>query len=270
MAPGASVEEATGRTAVGVLDAPVMVARDVGVGFGAKTVLSDIDLGFEPRTITAIIGPTGCGKSTFLRALNRMNDSVRGYWRTGTIELDGVEINGRDMDPLVLRRRVGMVFQRPNPFPMSIRDNVVAGVRAHRMAPRSEHSDIAERSLREVGLWSAVADRQGDSPFRLSGGQQQLLCLARALAVEPDVLLLDEPTSSLDPVTTEMVEELLRKLAGQLTLVIVTHNLAQARRVAQKTAFLYNGILVESGDTQQIFEAPSEPETVSYVSGRIG
>ncbi len=256
--------------AVGLLDAPVLVARDVAVGFGTKTVLSGIDLGFAPRTITALIGPTGCGKSTFLRSLNRMNDKVRGYWRTGTIELENVEIGAAEMDPLVLRRRVGMVFQRPNPFPMSIRDNVVAGVKAHRMAPRSELSDVAERCLKEVGLWSAVADRLGDSPFRLSGGQQQLLCLARALAVEPEVLLLDEPTSSLDPVTTEMVEDLLRKLAPNLTMVIVTHNLAQARRVATSTAFLYNGHLVEAGDTAQIFDAPTEPETVSYVSGRIG
>jgi phosphate transport system ATP-binding protein len=248
----------------------MMAARDVGVGFGAKKVLSDIGLDFDRHTITALIGPTGCGKSTFLRSLNRMNDNVRGYWRTGTIELEGVEISGRATDPLVLRRRVGMVFQRPNPFPMSIRDNVVAGVRAHRMAPRGEHGDIAERYLREVGLWAPVADRLGDSPFRLSGGQQQLLCLARALAVEPDVLLLDEPTSSLDPVTTEMVEELLRRLGQKLTIVIVTHNLAQARRVADTTAFLYNGILVESGATQKIFEDPDEPETVSYVSGRIG
>jgi phosphate transport system ATP-binding protein len=268
--PQASYEPAPAHTSVGVLDSPIMEARDVGVGFGAKKVLSDIELAFVPRTITALIGPTGCGKSTFLRSLNRMNDNVRGYWRTGTIELEGTEISGRDMDLLVLRRRVGMVFQRPNPFPMSIRDNVVAGVRAHRMAPRSEHGDIAERYLREVGLWAPVSDRLGDSPFRLSGGQQQLLCLARALAVEPDVLLLDEPTSSLDPVTTEMVEELLRRLADKLTIVIVTHNLAQARRVAQNTAFLYNGILVEYGDTDQIFEAPNEPETVSYVSGRIG
>jgi len=247
-----------------------MVARDVSVGFGDKTVLSGIDLGFAPRTITALIGPTGCGKSTFLRSLNRMNDKVRGYWRTGTIELDSVEIGAAEMDPLVLRRRVGMVFQRPNPFPMSIRDNVVAGVKAHRMAPRGELSAVAERCLKEVGLWSAVADRLGDSPFRLSGGQQQLLCLARALAVEPEVLLLDEPTSSLDPVTTEMVEDLLRKLAPNLTMVIVTHNLAQARRVATSTAFLYDSRLVEAGDTAQIFDAPTEPETVSYVSGRIG
>jgi phosphate transport system ATP-binding protein len=199
-----------------------------------------------------------------------MNDKVRGYWRTGSIDFDGQEISGRAMDPLVLRRRVGMVFQRPNPFPMSLSDNVVAGVKAHRLAPRRELPAVAERFLREVGLWSEVADRLGDSPFRLSGGQQQLLCLARALAVEPDVLLLDEPTSSLDPVTTEMVEDLLRQLAPHLTMVIVTHNLGQARRLAGTTAFLYNGRLVETGPTDVIFEAPSEPETVSYVSGRIG
>ncbi len=257
-------------TAVALLDAPVLVARDVAVGFGSKTVLSGIDLGFTPGTITALIGPTGCGKSTFLRSLNRMNDKVRGYWRTGTIELEGTEITDHQVDPLVLRRRVGMVFQRPNPFPMSVADNVVAGVKAHRLSPRRELPAIAERFLREVGLWSAVSDRLSDSPFRLSGGQQQLLCLARALAVEPDVLLLDEPTSSLDPVTTSMVEDLLRELAPDLTMVIVTHNLAQARRLAGTTAFLYNGRLVEAGPTERIFEAPSEPETVSYVSGRIG
>jgi phosphate transport system ATP-binding protein len=256
--------------AVGVLGSPLMVARDVSLGFGAKTVLSEVSLEFAPHTVTALIGPTGCGKSTFLRSFNRMNDKVRGYWRTGAIELEGTEIAHRDTDVLLLRRRVGMVFQRPNPFPMSIRDNVVAGVKAHRMAPRAALPEVAERYLKEVGLWGGVADRLGDSPFRLSGGQQQLLCLARALAVEPDVMLLDEPTSSLDPVTTEMVEDLLRRLADRLTIVIVTHNLAQARRVSQTTAFLYNGRLVEHGDTSTIFEAPSEPETVSYVSGRIG
>jgi phosphate transport system ATP-binding protein len=255
---------------VAVLDRPVLVARDVSVGFGSTTVLAGIDLTFSPGTINALIGPTGCGKSTFLRSLNRMNDKVRGYWRTGAIEFDGQEISSQQMDPLVLRRRVGMVFQRPNPFPMSVGDNVVAGVKAHRLSPRRELPAIAERFLREVGLWSAVADRLGDSPFRLSGGQQQLLCLARALAVEPDVLLLDEPTSSLDPVTTNMVEELLRELSPDLTMVIVTHNLAQARRLAGTTAFLYNGRLVEAGETERIFQAPSEPETVSYVSGRIG
>jgi len=273
-APGVSVgpatSAATGAATVLLSAEPVLAARDVSVGFGAKTVLAGIDLSFAPTSITALIGPTGCGKSTFLRSLNRMNDKVRGFWLRGSIELDKTDIYDGDTDPLIVRRRVGMVFQRPNPFPMSIRDNVVAGVKAHRMASKGELPEVAERYLREVGLWAAVADRTGDSPFRLSGGQQQLLCLARALAVEPDVLLLDEPTSSLDPVTTEMVEDLLRKLAPNLTMIIVTHNLAQARRVAANTAFLYNGRLVEAGPTQQVFEAPTEPETVSYVSGRIG
>jgi phosphate transport system ATP-binding protein len=248
----------------------VLAAGDVSVGFGAKTVLSGVNLDFRHGGMTALIGPTGCGKSTLLRSLNRMNDKVRGFWRKGDIALDGIDIYGGTSDPLLVRRRIGMVFQRPNPFPMSIRDNVVAGVKAHRLAPRAELSEIAERRLKQVGLWSAISDRMGDSPFRLSGGQQQLLCLARALAVEPEVLLLDEPTSSLDPVSTEMVEDLLKQLAPELTMVIVTHNLAQARRVAGKTAFLYDGRLIESGDTKTIFDAPTEPETASYVSGRIG
>jgi phosphate transport system ATP-binding protein len=252
------------------LERPILTAGEVSLGFGQKTVLSGVDLGFTPGAITALIGPTGCGKSTFLRTLNRMNDKVRGFWRQGSIELDGLDIYGNSADPLLVRRRIGMVFQRPNPFPMSIRDNVVAGVKAHRLASRAELGDIAEERLKQVGLWSAISDRMGDSPFRLSGGQQQLLCLARALAVNPEVLLLDEPTSSLDPVSTDMVEALLRKLASDLTIVIVTHNLAQARRIADVTAFLYNGRLVESGETQRLFDAPNEPETASYVSGRIG
>ncbi|MGH7732958.1 MAG: phosphate ABC transporter ATP-binding protein [Gemmatimonadales bacterium] len=265
-----SSQMATEQAGVGLLDMPVLRARDVSVGFGPKTVLSGIDLAVERGSITALIGPTGCGKSTLLRSFNRMNDKVRGYWRRGEIELGGLDVAAPDMDPLVLRRQVGMVFQRPNPFPMSIGDNVVAGVKAHGLAPRSELGAVAERFLKEVGLWGAVADRLSDSPFRLSGGQQQLLCLARALAVEPEVLLLDEPTSSLDPVTTEIVEDLLRRLASELTIVIVTHNLAQARRVSDTTAFLYNGRLVESGETKQLFDAPIHPETVSYIGGRIG
>jgi phosphate transport system ATP-binding protein len=249
---------------------PSLLASDLSLGFGQKTVLEGVNLEFRRGEITALIGPTGCGKSTFLRTLNRMNDKVRGFWRRGSIELEGLDIYGSSADPLVVRKRVGMVFQRPNPFPMSIRDNVVAGVRAHRIAPRSDLPQIAESRLKQVGLWSAIADRMGDSPFRLSGGQQQLLCLARALAVDPEVLLLDEPTSSLDPVSTEMVESLIKKLSPELTIVIVTHNLAQARRISDNTAFLYNGRLVESGETSQVFEAPNEPETASYVSGRIG
>jgi phosphate transport system ATP-binding protein len=171
---------------------------------------------------------------------------------------------------MALRRRVGMLFQRPNPFPMSIMDNVVAGVRAHRMASRSQFAGIAEARLREVGLWDAVSGRLGDSPFRLSGGQQQLLCLARALAVAPDVILLDEPTSSLDPVATESIEALVRTLVPKLTVIIITHNLAQARRVADRTIFLNKGRMVEHGDTQQVFEDPAEEETANYVSGRFG
>jgi phosphate transport system ATP-binding protein len=252
------------------LSRPALTIQDLSIGFGQKTVLADVGLGFHRGEITALIGPTGCGKSTLLRTLNRMNDKVRGFWRRGTIDLEGFDIYGPSADPLLIRKRVGMVFQRPNPFPMSIQDNVVAGVRAHRLAPRSELPAIAESRLKQVGLWSAISDRMGDSPFRLSGGQQQLLCLARALAVDPEVLLLDEPTSSLDPVSTEMVESLVKELASELTIVIVTHNLAQARRIADKTAFLYNGHLVESGDTSRVFEAPEEPETANYVSGRIG
>ena len=263
-------EIATVRGGTALLDSPALRFEDVSVGFGSKTVLTDISLPIARGEITALIGPTGCGKSTLLRSLNRMNDKTRGYWRTGTISFDGSDVADPGTDLLNLRRKVGMVFQRPNPFPMSIRDNVVAGVRAHGMAPRNELTAVAEQQLKEVSLWSAVSDRLGDSPFRLSGGQQQLLCLARALAVEPEVLLLDEPTSSLDPVTTEIVEDLLRRLVPKLTIVIVTHNLAQARRVSNSTAFLYNGRLVEHGETARVFEDPSQPETVSYVGGRIG
>ena len=249
------------------LDVPVMAAEDVSVGFGQATIMREISVAFEKGTITALIGPSGSGKTTFLRSLNRMNDKVRGFWKKGDINLHGEEIHG--VDPLVLRRRVGMVFQRPNPFPMSIQDNVVAGVRAHKMAKRSDFRDIAETHLAEVGLWSAVADRLGDSPFRLSGGQQQLLCLARALAVEPEVLLLDEPTSSLDPRSTEAVEELVRRLTPELTVIIVTHNLAQARRLSDNTMFFYEGHHIETGRTAELFTSPKRPETARYVGGEM-
>ena len=248
----------------------VLSARELSLRFGAKTVLSGIDMKFRRGTITALIGPTGSGKSTFLRTLNRMNDKVAGFSSDGDVVLDGESIFAPGQDLLSLRRRVGMLFQRPNPFPMSIRDNVVAGVRAHRIAKGKQLDVVAEERLRQVGLWDAVKDRLGDSPFRLSGGQQQLLCLARALAVGPEVLLLDEPTSSLDPVSTEYVETLLRRLAPALTLIIVTHNLAQARRVSHNTMFFYDGALVEHGPTPVIFEHPREASTERYVTGRIG
>jgi phosphate transport system ATP-binding protein len=247
-----------------------MSAVNLTLGYGANIVLRDVTLDFQPGKITALLGPTGSGKSTLLRTLNRMNDKISGYRRDGDVTLDGVSIWSSAVHPMALRRKVGMLFQRPNPFPMSIMDNVVAGVRAQGRVPRAELREIAERRLRQVELWDAVSGRLSDSPFRLSGGQQQLLCLARALAVHPGVLLLDEPTSSLDPVTTEAVERLIRGLVPELTVVIVTHNLAQAKRVADRTVFLNRGRLVEQGDTSQIFDNPAEEETAQYVGGHFG
>ncbi|HWF23202.1 MAG TPA: phosphate ABC transporter ATP-binding protein PstB [Acidimicrobiales bacterium] len=248
----------------------IMCTKGLHLRFGSKQILSDIDMAFQRGTITALIGPTGSGKSTFLRTLNRMNDKVPGFAFEGDVTLDDVSIWAGRQDLLTLRRRVGMLFQRPNPFPMSIRDNVVAGVKAHRIAKGKQLNVIAEQRLREVGLWDAVKDRLGDSPFRLSGGQQQLLCLARALAVGPEVLLLDEPTSALDPISTEYIEALLRKLTPALTLIVVTHNLGQARRVSDNTMFFYEGELVEHGSTVGLFDNPKEEHTQRYVSGRMG
>ncbi|HUY06735.1 MAG TPA: phosphate ABC transporter ATP-binding protein [Acidimicrobiales bacterium] len=252
-----------------LVDTDIITCRDVSLGFGLQTILQDVSLNFPVGTITALVGPSGSGKTTFLRSLNRLNDRVPNFWRHGEICFHDWDIQGPKVDPLVLRRKVGMVFQRPNPFPMSIEDNVTAGVRAHKLAKRSELHDLAETRLAEVGLWSHVSDRLSDSPFRLSGGQQQLLCLARALAVGPEVLLLDEPTSSLDPRSTEAVEELVRRLKPQLTVIIVTHNLAQARRLSDRTVFFYGGRLVESGPTSDLFEHPERPETARYLGGDV-
>ena len=250
--------------------ADVITSTRLSLSFGPKTILSGIDMSFPRGTITALIGPTGSGKSTFLRTINRMNDRVVGFRFEGDVTLDGQSIWSPRQDLLTLRRRVGMLFQRANPFPMSIRDNVVAGVKAHRIAKGKQLDVVAERRLREVGLWDAVKDRLQDSPFRLSGGQQQLLCLARALAVGPEVLLLDEPTSALDPISTESIEALIRQLTPALTLIVVTHNLGQARRLSDNTMFFYEGGLVEHGRTDQIFEHPREVQTERYVTGRIG
>lgn len=253
-------------------DRPVDVveARGLTLRFGRKTILSGISVNFARGSITALIGPTGSGKSTFLRTLNRMNEKIGGFGWDGDVVLDGDSIFSPRRDLLALRRRVGMLFQRPNPFPMSIRDNVVIGVKAHGIAKGKQLDVVAEERLRQVGLWDAVKDRLRDSPFRLSGGQQQLLCLARALAVGPDVLLLDEPTSSLDPVSTARVEEMLLRLVPALTLIVVTHNLAQARRLSHHTMLFYDGELVEHGPTAAVFEHPVDPRTASYVSGRVG
>src|ERR1700756_4810678 len=251
------------------ITAPAMRAVNLTLGFGAKTVLHEVSLDFPAQTVTSLLGPTGSGKTTFLRTLNRMNDKVFGYQYSGDVLLSGQSIFKSD-DLMDFRRRVGMLFQRPNPFPMSIIDNVLAGVRAHKLVPRKEFKTVAEARLTEVGLWDAVKDRLGDSPFRLSGGQQQLLCLARALAVNPEVLLLDEPTSSLDPTTTAKIEELIRSLANRLTVIMVTHDLAQAARIGDRTALFFDGRLVEEGPSEQLFLSPKHAETVRYVSGFFG
>lgn len=249
--------------------APAMAAVNLTLGFAGKTVLDQVSMGFPARAVTSLMGPTGSGKTTFLRTLNRMNDKVSGYRYSGDVLLGGRSIfNYRDV--LEFRRRVGMLFQRPNPFPMSIMDNVLAGVRAHKLVPRKEFRGVAQARLTEVGLWDAVKDRLSDSPFRLSGGQQQLLCLARTLAVNPEVLLLDEPTSALDPTTTEKIEEFIRSLADRLTVIIVTHNLAQAARISDRAALFFDGRLVEEWPTEQLFSSPKHAETARYVAGLSG
>ena len=248
----------------------VMEAVKLDLGFSGRIVLGDVNVSLKRGYITALIGPTGSGKSTFLRTLNRMNDRVPGFTRRGDVTYDNESLWAPDVDLLTLRRRVGMLFQRPNPFPMSIKDNVVAGVKAHRIAKGKQLDVVCERRLTEVGLWDMVKDRLNDSPFRLSGGQQQLLCLARALAVGPDVLLLDEPTSALDPVTTESIEALIKTLTPALSLIVVTHNLGQAMRISDQTMFFYQGALVEHGQTDDVFNRPSHPDTERYVTGRMG
>ncbi len=247
-----------------------MESIKLNLGFSGRIVLADVNVSLKRGSITALIGPTGSGKSTFLRTLNRMNDRVPGFSRQGDVTYDEQSLWAPTVDLLTLRRRVGMLFQRPNPFPMSIKDNVVAGVKAHRIAKGKQLDIVCERRLTEVGLWDAVKDRLNDSPFRLSGGQQQLLCLARALAVGPDVLLLDEPTSALDPVTTESIESLIKTLTPALSLIVVTHNLGQAMRISDNTMFFYQGALVEHGKTDDVFNRPSHSDTERYVTGRMG
>lgn len=272
--PGADTGAATGSAGAGsrgqANGSSTLRAVDLTLSFGPRAVLSNISLEVQPGVVTALLGPTGSGKTTLLRTFNRMNDKVTGYRHAGDVLLDGRSIWHPGVELMSLRRKVGMLFQRPNPFPMSIMDNVAAGARAHRLANRHGLREIARHRLAEVGLWDAVGDRLKDSPFRLSGGQQQLLCLARALAIEPEILLLDEPTSSLDPNATESIEALIRTLVPRLTVVIVTHNLAQARRVSDRTVFLNQGRLVEHGETKQVFENPAEEETAHYVGGRFG
>jgi phosphate transport system ATP-binding protein len=240
--------------------------------FNSAPAVKDVTLHCAPNSVTAIIGPSGCGKSTLLRCLNRLHELVEGASVGGKVYLDGRDIYGPDIDPVELRRRIGMVFQRPTPFPtMSIYDNVAAGLRVERKKYSARPLDeLVEKALRDAALWDEVKDRLRDNPLKLSGGQQQRLCIARAIAPEPDVLLLDEPTSYLDPAGTQAIEDLIRELKRQYTVVVVTHNLQQAARVSDHTAFLYLGELVEFGPTATVFTRPRSPRTEAYLTGRFG
>jgi phosphate transport system ATP-binding protein len=238
--------------------------------YGKTQALHDIGLAITPRAVTALIGPSGCGKSTFLRSINRLNELIPGARRQGEIRLDGENIYARGVDVVTLRQRVGMVFQRWNPFPKSIYDNVAYGPRINASPKRQDLDVIVESALRRAALWDEVKDRLRDSAPTLSGGQQQRLCIARALANDPEVLLLDEPASALDPIATQKVEELVYELKQDLTIVIVTHNLQQAARISDRTAFFYLGRLVEVGETQRLFTSPSEERTEAYITGRFG
>ena len=244
--------------------------KNMDLYYGSFHALKNINIAIPEKEITAFIGPSGCGKSTFLKSLNRMNDLVEGCRISGDILLAGVDIYKDKMDVNVLRKRVGMVFQKPNPFPMSIYDNIAYGPRTHGVRSKAQLDEIVEKSLRGAAIWDEVKDRLNKSALGMSGGQQQRLCIARALAVEPEVLLMDEPTSALDPISTSKVEELALELKDRYTIVIVTHNMQQAARISDKTAFFLLGELVEMGDTERLFSTPVDKRTEDYISGRFG
>jgi phosphate transport system ATP-binding protein len=250
---------------------PKISARDVQVYYADNHAIKDVNVDIDDHTVTAFIGPSGCGKSTFLRCINRMNDTIDVARMEGTIKIDGHDIYARDVDPVQLRARVGMVFQKPNPFPKSIYDNVAYGPRIHGMAKnKSELDDIVEKSLRRGAIWDEVKDRLNAPGTGLSGGQQQRLCIARAVATEPEILLMDEPCSALDPIATELIENLINELRTNFAVIIVTHSMQQAARVSQKTAYFHLGNLVEYDDTDRIFTNPQDPRTENYITGRIG
>jgi phosphate transport system ATP-binding protein len=266
--PKAHAESATAESTSRL---PKMSARDVSVFYGDKQALKDVSIEIREDRVTAFIGPSGCGKSTFLRCLNRMNDTIPSARVTGTIELDGEDVNGSAMDVVQLRARVGMVFQKPNPFPKSIFENVAYGPRIHGLAnSKNDLGQIVEKSLKRAGLWDEVKDRLEESGTALSGGQQQRLCIARAIAVDPEVILMDEPCSALDPIATAKIEELIRELRGRYAIAIVTHNMQQAARVSERTAFFHLGELVEYGKTSEIFTNPRQQRTQDYITGRYG
>ena len=243
--------------------------NDLNLNFGAFHALKNINITIPTNKVISIIGPSGCGKSTFLRCLNRMNDLVEGCKITGEILLDGVDIN-KDMDVNHLRKRVGMVFQKANPFPMSIYDNIAYGPRTHGVRSKAKLDEIVEKSLRDAALWDDVKDRLKKSALEMSGGQQQRLCIARALAVEPEVLLMDESTSALDPISTSKIEDLAMELKNKYTIIMVTHNMQQAARVSDKTAFFLLGELIEFNDTEELFSMPRDKRTEDYITGRFG
>ena len=250
---------------------PKVEARDVNVYYGEKHALKNVSVDIPARSVMAFIGPSGCGKSTFLRCVNRMNDTIPVARVTGKIEIDDLDIYDKSLDVVQLRARVGMVFQKPNPFPKSIYENVAYGPRIHGIArSKTELDEIVTSSLKRAGLWEEVKDRLTDSGTSLSGGQQQRLCIARAIAVGPEIILMDEPCSALDPIATARIEELIDELRQNFTIIIVTHSMQQAARVSQRTAFFHLGILVEEGPTETIFTTPSDRRTQDYITGRFG
>lgn len=252
------------------MDNTKIKASDLNLYYGSNHALKDINIDIKENAITAFIGPSGCGKSTFLRTLNRMNDLVDNVTINGLVTLDGENIYAKDMDTTLLRKRVGMVFQQPNPFPMSIYDNIAYGPRVHGIKSKTELDQIVEESLRGAAIWDEVKDRLKKSALGLSGGQQQRICIARALAVEPEVLLMDEPTSALDPISTQRIEDLMEELKQKYTVAVVTHNMQQAVRVSDYTAFFLVGEMIECGDTKELFTYPKDKRTEDYITGRFG
>ena len=248
----------------------IISVKDLNLWYGNNQALYDIDLGIPEKSITAFIGPSGCGKSTLLKTFNRMNDLVKDVHFTGEVLYNGQDIYAPEVEVSELRRQIGMVFQKPNPFPMSIYDNVAYGPRTHGTRKREELDEIVERSLRDAAIWEEVKDRLRENALGLSGGQQQRLCIARALAVQPNVLLMDEPTSALDPISTSKIEELTMELKEKYTIIIVTHNMQQAVRISDQTAFFLLGKLIEFGNTEALFSQPKEKKTEDYITGRFG
>ena len=248
----------------------IITVNDLCLWYGSTQALKNVSINIEKNSITALIGPSGCGKSTFLKTRNRMNDLIQGVKITGEVKYDGKDIFAPGTDVNELRKNIGMVFQKPNPFPMSVYDNIAYGPRTHGIRSKAKLDDIVERSLRDAAIWDEVKDRLKKSALGLSGGQQQRLCIARALAVEPDVLLMDEPTSALDPISTSKIEDLAMDLKTKYTIVIVTHNMQQAVRISDYTAFFLLGDLVEYGSTEKMFEQPADKRTEDYITGRFG